>query len=55
MTREERMSGERREIRDERREKRAERSVTCGQRRVNSDERKRCGVPCEENPNLDSR
>ena len=46
---------EREEIRDDRREKRADRSVTCGQRRVNSDERKRCGVQCEETPDLYSR
>ena len=47
--------GERKEIREDRRENRAEKSVTCGQRRVNSDERKRCGVPCEGNPDEDSR
>ena len=52
VTREQRMSGERREIRDHRRDERAERSVTCGHTKVNSVESKRCAVPGEGTPDV---
>ena len=47
MTREQRMSGERREKRERGRDDRAYRSVTRGHTGVNSVERKRCATPSE--------
>jgi hypothetical protein len=47
MTREQRMSGERREKRERGRDDRAYRSVTCGHTGVNSVESKRCATPSE--------
>lgn len=55
VTREQRMSGERRERRDRRRDERGERGVTCGHTRVNFVESKRCAAPGEGTPNVYSR
>ena len=55
VTREQRMSGERRERRDRRRDEIAEGSVTCGHTRVNFVESKRCAVPGKGTPDVYSR
>ena len=47
VTREQRMSGERREKRERGRDDRAYRGVTCGHTGVNSVESKRCATPSE--------